>query len=313
MAKVPIFSVIIPTYNRANLLMIAVKSVLQQKFKDFELIIVDDGSDDGTKEAITSLDDHRIRYYFQLNQERSSARNKGIELANGKYICFLDDDDYYLTNHLELFYAELAQNNFPKIILRTGFIQMEGEQEVARSDSFSLNMGMTPVQFCAEYFCGVVTLCIPKLFLLNHNFPKKFRHWQDTHLILRLLALYPFKQLSAYTYIYVQHPNMGSRSMYLFSDSAQRIQSNVDAMIHLFDHYGELLNPLLPDQSLNFMVSKKYLTHANGSLVNGNLKLAVSLFMKSVRYNKGFWFKFLYFKFLFKVPVKLLVDWPKAP
>ena len=65
MSSSPFFSVIIPTYNRANLLKKAVQSVLNQTFQDWELIVVDDGSDDGTKKYITSVKDTRIHYFYQ--------------------------------------------------------------------------------------------------------------------------------------------------------------------------------------------------------------------------------------------------------
>lgn len=313
MAKVPFFTVIIPTYNRAKLLKVAINSVLEQSFKDFELIIVDDGSTDETQQVVHSFVDQRIIYHFQENQERSVARNVGVDFAKGEYICFLDDDDYYLPNHLGIFYDELSKANFPKIILRTGFIQLENGHEIDRSIPFSEKNGLTPTCFCAENFCAVVTLCIPKSFLKEHKFPKEFRHWQDTHLILRLLALYPFKQLDAFTYIYVQHSNMGSRSIYQLPDANERIQSNVDAMFHLFKYHGKLINPFLRKYSMNHMVSQKYLHHANGALVNGRIKMAIFLFLKSVRANKRFWFLQLYLRFLIKVPTKLLFNLPKAP
>ena len=99
----PFYSVIIPTYNRAKLISEAIKSVLEQTFKDWELIIVDDGSTDNTKETVQKFYDERIKYHYQENQERSAARNTGIDLATGDYLCFLDSDDYYLENHLQSF------------------------------------------------------------------------------------------------------------------------------------------------------------------------------------------------------------------
>ncbi|MEQ6121913.1 glycosyltransferase [Reichenbachiella sp. MALMAid0571] len=88
-----IFSVVIPTYNRADRLVLAVKSVLAQEFKKWELIIVDDGSTDHTKDQIAEFTDHRIRYFYKKNEERAIARNFGIERAKGQYITFLDSDD----------------------------------------------------------------------------------------------------------------------------------------------------------------------------------------------------------------------------
>lgn len=88
-------SVIIPTYNRYSFLEKAVKSVLKQSLRDFELIIVDDGSDDGTEKVVQSFGDTRIRYFFQKNQGVSAARNKGIIESKGDVVAFLDSDDYW--------------------------------------------------------------------------------------------------------------------------------------------------------------------------------------------------------------------------
>lgn len=93
-------SVIIPAYNRFSFLVEAVESVLSQTFTDFELIIVDDGSVDETRK-IQEIYQHRVKYIFQENRGVSSARNKGIMLSNGEYICFLDSDDMWKKDKLE--------------------------------------------------------------------------------------------------------------------------------------------------------------------------------------------------------------------
>ena len=100
----PFFSIIIPTYNREKTIIRAIDSVLQQSFTDFEIIVVDDGSVDATKEVVSSLYDNRIHYYYQANQGVCAARNYGASLASGDYLIFLDSDDYVTTNWLEDFY-----------------------------------------------------------------------------------------------------------------------------------------------------------------------------------------------------------------
>lgn len=97
----PLVSVIIPTYNRAALLRDAVRSVLAQTFSDFELIVIDDGSTDGTDRMMGGFDDSRLHYLKQENQGRSAARNRALSLARGRYIAFLDSDDLYLKDKLE--------------------------------------------------------------------------------------------------------------------------------------------------------------------------------------------------------------------
>jgi glycosyltransferase involved in cell wall biosynthesis len=98
----PKVSVIIPTYNYAHFLADAIRSVLEQTFRDFELIIVDDGSiDDTAAVAQGYFSDTRVRYIYQENRGLSAARNTGIREARGEYIALLDADDVWLPLKLE--------------------------------------------------------------------------------------------------------------------------------------------------------------------------------------------------------------------
>lgn len=103
-------SVIIPTYNRAHFVVESIHSVLAQTYKNLEVIVVDDGSIDDTEELITAISDMRLRYIRQSNSGRSNARNHALSLARGKYITFLDSDDLYLPNKIELQVAYLKSH-----------------------------------------------------------------------------------------------------------------------------------------------------------------------------------------------------------
>ncbi|MEK7846443.1 MAG: glycosyltransferase family 2 protein [Nitrospinota bacterium] len=95
-------SVIIPTYNRAHLLGRAIESVLEQTFQDFELIVVDDASTDGTGQLIRTFGDKRIRYIqHDMNKGSNASRNTGLRHARGEYVAFLDSDDEWLPEKLE--------------------------------------------------------------------------------------------------------------------------------------------------------------------------------------------------------------------
>ncbi len=100
MENIPTVSVIVPTYNRSSLVVRAVQSVLDQTFGDFEILVVDDGSTDNTREVLSSSSDKRIRYVSQSNLGPAAARNKGYALSHGKYVHFLDSDDYFLPTNL---------------------------------------------------------------------------------------------------------------------------------------------------------------------------------------------------------------------
>jgi len=106
----PLVSVIIPTFNRSHLIMRTVESVLKQTLSDIEIIIVNDGSSDNTKDIVSSCTDPRVRYVYKENGGVSSARNIGIDIATGDYLCFLDDDDEWAENYLEAMTAALEKN-----------------------------------------------------------------------------------------------------------------------------------------------------------------------------------------------------------
>jgi glycosyltransferase involved in cell wall biosynthesis len=96
----PLISVIIPTYNRAHTIHLAIESVLAQDYENFEVIIVDDGSTDNTKSRIESFHNSIINYFFQANRGPSSARNFGASKAKGEWVMYLDSDDSLLPNCL---------------------------------------------------------------------------------------------------------------------------------------------------------------------------------------------------------------------
>jgi len=107
MTEKPVFSVVIAAHNAVRTLPSTVRSVLAQTRPDFEIIVVDDGSTDGTGEALRSVSDDRIVYVRQTNQGPAAARNTGVRHAVGDYICLLDSDDLWLPDYFETMAAAL--------------------------------------------------------------------------------------------------------------------------------------------------------------------------------------------------------------
>ncbi len=119
----PIVSIVLPTYNRAHLIEETIKSVLDQTFTDWELIIIDDGSEDTTNEIIQQLKDERLQY-FKVNHTGyiGKTRNIGIQKSRGTYIAFLDSDDLWRSDKLEIQIALFKK--FPN----ASFIFSNGDQ-----------------------------------------------------------------------------------------------------------------------------------------------------------------------------------------
>lgn len=112
----PAVSVIIPTLNRNALLQEAVQSVLRQSFPDFDVIVVDDGSEPEVEPTCVANGDERIQVVRQAHRGRSAARNRGLAMAKGKYIALLDDDDAYLPQKLEVQVAYLEQHPHAAVV-----------------------------------------------------------------------------------------------------------------------------------------------------------------------------------------------------
>ncbi len=103
-------SIIIPFYNASSFLTEAIDSVLIQELKDTEIIAVDDGSTDDSAEKISHINDPRLKIIRQKNAGAAIARNKGVLIARGEYVCFLDADDIWAPDKLKLQLAEIEKN-----------------------------------------------------------------------------------------------------------------------------------------------------------------------------------------------------------
>lgn len=128
MSETPFFSVIIPSYNRAEWLPGTIQSVLQQSEGDFEILVIDDGSTDSTRQVVEAIDDPRVKYHYQQNAERGAARNMGVQLAVGRYVHFLDSDDVFFEGHLAEARKQLSAEPVPFYFQPYCLMRADGSQ-----------------------------------------------------------------------------------------------------------------------------------------------------------------------------------------
>ena len=195
----PFFSIILPTYNRDKLISKAIQSVINQTFANWELIIVDDGSTDNTRNTIETFDDKRIKYLYQENQERSIARNTGINNSNGQYICFLDSDDYYLENHLQSLYDEISFQNFPVsfyFVLRA----FESNEEITYPPLNNFKV-RNNIELIFNIMIATPQTCIHKDILQKNMFNPEFKTGEDLELWSRILVEYPLEKVNKHTVV----------------------------------------------------------------------------------------------------------------
>lgn len=177
-------SVCIPTYNRKEYLKQAVESVFRQTCKDYEVIVLDDGSTDGTETLIESL--HLpIRYYRQDNKGTPQPYNRLAELARGDYICFLDSDDIFLDDALERLIK--AANGSTEHIAYGSYIRIDENGKEIGQDMKKLYAGDITEKLFEKIFVHCVSTLFPrKMFLENGGYDESFKVCFDYDLALRL-------------------------------------------------------------------------------------------------------------------------------
>jgi glycosyltransferase involved in cell wall biosynthesis len=184
---------------------LAIESVLNQTYNDWELIIVDDGSTDSTKSVVNKYkkSEIRIKYIYQNNKERSAARNKGIEQANGDWICFLDSDDIYHKNHIDEFKNLIKKTGSKRGLYFSGLSYGKYSENFEEYDLTHKNN----IEFVLLNTIGTPRACIHKSILLNHQFNEKIRIGEDRELWSRILKKNPLYFHRKKTFIEVEHPN----------------------------------------------------------------------------------------------------------
>lgn len=183
----PLISVIIPLYNKEAIIEQTVKSVLSQSFKDFELIIVDDGSTDGSYGIVENIHDSRLRLIQQENGGPSKARNTGVEHASGEWIVFLDADDELLPGAIETF-EKLTKLHSEADIIDCGRIIRTGSHDNIVLDSEN---GLIDNNFRAWFFYqiapGAGATVYRKRVVSECPYPVHIRRYEDAEFLFRIL------------------------------------------------------------------------------------------------------------------------------
>jgi glycosyltransferase involved in cell wall biosynthesis len=208
MTNNPKFSIIIPSYNRAEFLPRAINSVLEQSYSNWELWIIDDGSTDNTREVVAAFTDKRINYIYQANAERSAARNNGIKQAIGNFICFMDSDNYMLKNRLELLLESISKYNFCTAMYYTGICYECPDtlkKYVKKEEPFTF-----PINYDELMRTVIATpqLCCSAEILKKHRFNPELTIGEDMELLFRIAVEYPLLYLeNNATITEIEHPN----------------------------------------------------------------------------------------------------------
>lgn len=223
-------SVIMTTYNNKPYIKHALESLLQQTYKDIEIIIVDDGSTDNTREILELYEEH-IRYFYKENGGEASARNAGLSLAKGEYIAFLDADDLYKPNKLEeqlkILQAnpdiDVVYNDIEVIDQNLGYITTLKSEGVFTNQEDFLCMLLVRQIIPATASMMFRRKCVEK----GIRYPEQYRNAVDYEFVIKLAQVYQFYYLDQSLYIYRRHSGNLTNSHLLQLETEKVIIKNM--------------------------------------------------------------------------------------
>lgn len=250
----PFFSIVIPTYNRAHLIAKTIESILAQNYIDFEIIVVDDGSKDNTREVVNSFTDPRINYYLKDNGERGAARNYGVKKANGDFINFFDSDDLMYPHHLQS--AKLLIEKCNPLWFHMGYDFKDAEGKWLKN-FFPMHTGIEDkIIFDNCLSCNGVFLKREIAQTNPFHEDRTLASSEDWELWIRLLASYPFIFSNEITSTVVNHDNRS-----LFTIQADKVIARDILLIKLLESnvsvqkmYGKRFNKFKAERFTFFML-----------------------------------------------------------
>lgn len=181
----PLISVVIPLYNKERIIETSLRSVLKQDFPSFEVVVVDDGSTDGSAEVVRHIADPRLRLVSQPNGGPSKARNTGASHAQGEYICFLDADDELLPDALGTLYDRAAAH--PEVSMITAECLLDFGDRMVKDRDYREGLLQDG---CKAYVLGLLlqqpgSSLYRRDFFLKHRFKENLRRFEDMDMLIR--------------------------------------------------------------------------------------------------------------------------------
>ncbi len=269
-------SAVIPTFNRAKDVVLAIESVLAQTYKPIEILVCDDGSKDDTAEVITRTYGDRVRYLPKPNGGVSSARNWGIERATGEVIAFLDSDDEWLPTKIEKQMAILAAR--PKVgLVLAGIVEIDGTRTptgrtTTRRDDYPRDGAILPDVVRCPKMCPSTAIVRTAIARQVGGFDITLRTAEDLDFFLRAARLCEIAVVAEPLILY-------SRADGSLGSEMRTYRDHVFVMERFL---GEFAHELSPEDVRDGLLST-YLANARGLAYYGDVKTAAQLSMKSLR------------------------------
>ncbi len=277
---VPAVSVIIPTYDRMEMLGAALDSVAAQTFQDFEIVIVDDGSTDGTREYVASRSE-RIRYFWQPNQGVAEARNHGLRVIHSEFVAFLDSDDLWKPEFLDKTVSLLRQN--PDLALvYTRFTSMDAAGRVLPRHNKTPFAGDVTLRLFASTFIHTSAVVARSHVIRDAGgFDGRLSHNEDYDLWLRLSLRHRFGLIPEPLCLRRCHPNSLAHN----GCTPEVLLRKANLLHRFYEHGGG--KPKIDAQVANDRLAKVYYTAGKALCRAGRSKEARDALRRSLEFDRG--------------------------
>lgn len=253
------FSIIIPVYNVEKYLCQCIDSVLNQNYKNFEIILIDDGSKDNSGKICDDYakKDTRIKVYHKENEGLSAARNDGLKKANGEYILFIDSDDFIFENVLEKI-SKVCENENADIIFLKGFKYfdenniIELDQDIKFEKTLEKEEIIEYLTRLSKFPGSACTKTYNKNFLIENNlFFIKGLVSEDIEWIIRVLKSFNKAYFLNTPYYYYRQNRDGSITNKVFS-------KNINSMLEIINKHATRLPKNKTEESINHFLAYEY-------------------------------------------------------
>lgn len=284
----PFFSIIVPTYNRAHCLFDNLKSIIDQTFESFEIIIVDDGSTDHTEQVVLEIANTKIHYFKTENKERSHARNYGLKMASGLYVNYFDSDDIMYTDRLLTVSNFLSESTMPDIMFTHYDFVDENHNVINRMNRLYKSF-TRDILFNNFLATGSVFLKREIAAKFPFHEDRKIITAEDWELWLRIHTEYEFAECTKSTFAIIQH---SQRS--LSTITAERIEERDLYFASLIKNNSKFISKYTKSAQ-NLFIADRYtfiaLTFAINGLRGKSIYYLVKSFVSSISvvYRKRFW------------------------
>lgn len=285
----PLFSIVIPTYNRHKMLSRAVDSVLEQDWTDWELLVVDDGSEKAVdKTELLAFYPERdyaeglqIKIIRQENTGPAAARRCGLSIAKGRYICFLDDDDYFFYNHLSTLAYSLELEDYPDCVFRTALAPVSVQDGIAAAfPNYDSDKDALLQYWQAP--CGITSLCFPRSVIENVAIDPEPKIIEDFEWLSRVFTHYDLQQIDSLpTVAYFQHEHNRT----LTANTVERVEERIELVAKAYAQDG--VSKRVPKRVYQKMLQHQLCHAARQAFISGQPNRGWGYFRRALEY--GLW------------------------